>query len=222
LLLKPPHDPFVEEVEDERGNYFVLRSSNFDGLETSIEVHRAAKQLFNTLNVVMSKIADVDHVTNGAIVEFIPDGLPRRHHHLEPVGIVAGRVRFGVVTVTLRDAQGNIIEPPSEPSRVQQWMRAAALEPAIGRALRYLQGKPGWFELYKAYEELRDRNMPDGGISRKEIARFTQTANADERHRQGKFKSHERPMELWEARALITKWVSAAIEDILAKNPIED
>jgi hypothetical protein len=26
-------------------------------------------------------------------------------------------------------------------------------------------------------------------------------------------------MELWEARALIVQWVSAAIDDILAKNP---
>lgn len=217
LLLKPPFDPFVEEVKDERGEYLALRSSAFDEIVNSKEVHHAAKQLFSTLNVAMSKNADTDPVTNGAIVEFIPEGPPRRHHYLQAEGI-AVRVRFGIVTLTLRDAQGNVVEPPPAPSRAQQWMRAVALEPSIGSALRYLQGKPSWFELYKAYEELKDWNMPNGGISRKEIARVTQTANAGERHRQGKFESHERPMELWEARALITKWVSAAIDDILAKN----
>jgi hypothetical protein len=217
LLLEPPFDPFVEEVKDERGNYLALRSSAFDGIATSKVVHQAAKQLFSTLNVAMSKNADTDPVANGAVVEFISDGQPRRHHYLEVEGI-AGRVRFGIVTLTLRDAQGNVIEPPPAPSRAQQWMRAAALKPAIGSALRHLQGKPSWFELYKAYEELKDRKLPDAGISKTEIVRFTQTANADERHRQGKFRSHDSPMELWEARALITKWISAAIDDIMIKD----
>jgi hypothetical protein len=62
--------------------------------------------------------------------------------------------------------------------------------------------------------------VPNGGISNGEINRFTQTANAGERHHPNdKNKPHKRPMELWEARALITQWVSAAIDDILAKNP---
>lgn len=217
LLLRPPFDPFVQEVKDARGNYFALRSSAFDSIETSRDVHETAKQLFSTLNVAMSKNADTDPVTNGAVVEFVPDEQPRRHHYLEVKGATM-RIRAGIATLTLRDAQGNVIESPPAPSPVQQWMHAADLEPAIGSALRYLQGKPSWFELYKAYEALRDRSMPNGGISQTEIGRFTQTANADERHREGKYESHKRPMELWEARALITKWVSAAIEDVLAKN----
>ena len=98
-------------------------------------------------------------------------------------------------------------------------MRAAALEPEIGSALRYLEGKPGWVELYKAYEAVHD--MANGGISKGEIKRFTQTANAGERHHPNhKSKPHSRPMELWEARAFITQWVSSAIDDILAKNPM--
>jgi hypothetical protein len=164
----------------------------------------------------MSKNADTDPIANGAVVEFIPDGQPRRHHFLEAEGITM-RVRFGIATMELRDSQGKVIEPPPSPSRIQQWMHAAALEPAIGSALRYLQGKPSWFELYKAFEAVR--NMPNGGISNREIKRFTQTANAGERHHpNNKNKPHERPMELWEARALITQWLSAAIDDILAKN----
>jgi hypothetical protein len=217
MLLKPPFDPFVEEVKDERGDYLALRSSTFDGIATSKEVHRAAKRLFSTLNVAMSKNADTDPVTNGSVVEFVPDGQPRKHHFLE-AETGTYRLRGGVVEMTLKDAQGNVIEPPPAPSRVQLWMRSAALEPEIGSALRYLEGKPGWFELYKAYEAVQ--NMPNGGISNSEIKRFTQTANAGERHHpKDKYKSHKRPMELWEARALITQWVSAAIDDILAKNP---
>ena len=217
MLLKPPFDPYVEEAKDERGHYLALRSSAFDGITTSEEVHRAAKLLFSTLNVAMSKNADTDPVTNGSVIEFVPDGQPRRHHYLEAKGITM-RLRVGIAELMVKDAQGNVIEPPPAPSRAQLWMRAAALEPEIGSALRYLEGKPGWFELYKAYEAIR--NMPNGGISNSEIKRFAQTANAGERHHPNdKIKSHKRPMELWEARALITQWVSAAIDDILAKNP---
>jgi hypothetical protein len=216
LLLRPPFDPFVEEVKHELGNYLVLRSSAFDGITTSQEVHQAAKQLFSTLNVAMSKNADTAPIANGAVVEFIQAGQPRRHYFLEAEGI-AMRVRSGIATLEVRDAQGKVIEPPPSPSRTQQWMRAAALEPAIGSALRYLQGKPSWFELYKAFEAVR--HMPNGGISSSEITRFTQTANAGERHHpNNKNKPHKRPMKLWEARALITQWISAAIDDILVKN----
>jgi len=217
MLLKPPFEPFVEEVKDERGDYLALRSSAFDGITTSEEVHRTAKQLFSTLNVAMSKNVDTDPVTNGAVIEFVPDGQPRRHHYLEAEGMTI-RLRVGIAEMTLKDAQGNVIEPPPAPSRVQLWVRAAALEPEIGSALRYLEGKPGWFELYKAYEAVK--KIPNGGISKSEITRFTQTANAGERHHpNNKKKPHKRPMELWEARALITRWISAAIDDILAKNP---
>jgi hypothetical protein len=217
ILLKPPFDPFVEEVKDERGDYLALRSSTFDGIATSKEVYRVAKRLFSTLNVAMSKNADTDPVTNGSVIEFVPSGLPRKHHYLE-VEPATVRVRGGIVEMTLKDAQGNVIEPPAAPSRVQLWMRAAALEPEIGSALRYLEGKPGWIELYKAYEAVQ--SMPNGDISNSETKRFTQTANAGERHHPNdKNKSHKRPMELWEARALITQWVSAAIDDILQKNP---
>jgi hypothetical protein len=141
-----------------------------------------------------------------------------KHHFLEVEGATM-RLRVGIAMLTVTDAQGNVIQLPQAPSRAQQWMRAAALEPEIGSALRYLEGKPGWVELYKAYEAVHD--MPTGGISKGEIKRFTQTANAGERHHPNhKSKPHKRPMELWEARAFITQWVSSAIDDILAKNPM--
>jgi len=211
MLLKPPFDPFVEEVKDERGDYLALRSTTFDGVANSKEVHELAKKLFKTLNVVMSKTADADPVMNGAVLEFVPNGLPRKHHHLEAEGITM-RVRVGLATLTVTDAQGNVIEPPPAPSRAQLWMSAVMLKPEIGSALRFLDGKPDWVELYKAYEAVKQ--MPNGGISENEIKRFKRTANAEERHGPGIVKPHARPMELWEGRALITRWVSAAITEI--------
>lgn len=218
ILLKPPFDPFVEEIKDERGDYLVLLSSAFQGMAMSTDVHAAAKPLLKTLNVAMAKNADADPVSCGAAVEFVADGPPRKHHVVE-VESITMKMRMGLVTVTVTDADGKVIEPKPAPSRAQEWMRAAALVPDIGAALRYLEGKPGWVELYKAYEAVKA--MPSGGLSNTEIKRFTQTANTEDRHHPtDKTKPHSRPMELWEARALITQWVSAAIEDLLSKNPL--
>lgn len=217
LMLKPPFDPFVEEVSDQRGDYLVVRSSVFDGLATPQEVHQAAKELFSTLNVAMATNADSDPISGGSVVEIVPNGAPRRHAFLEAKSI-AVRVRMGIAELTVTDAEGSVIKPTPAPSTAQRWMRAAALEPEIGSALRYLEGKAGWFELYKAYEAVR--NMPHGGIPQSEIRRFAQTANAGERHHPNdKNKPHKNPMALWEARALMTRWVSAAIDDTLAKHP---
>jgi hypothetical protein len=74
--LKPPFDPFVEKVKHERGDYLVLRSSAFDEMTTAEEVHWAGKQLFATLNLAMSKSADIDPVTNKSVVDFVADGPP--------------------------------------------------------------------------------------------------------------------------------------------------
>ncbi len=215
-LLKPPFDPFVEEIKSQRGDYLALRSSAFNGVEGSIQVHQTAKQLFATLNAAMSIHWGTDPVTNGAVVEFVPDGEPRRCHHLEAESISL-RIRFGIVNLTALDADGNVITPPPAPSRAQLWVHAAELDPEIGNALRYLRGNPSWVSLYKAFEALRDR--PNGGISKNEVERFARTANAVERHHPNERRiPPPRPMELWEARALMTTWVSAAIDDILAKN----
>lgn len=184
----------------------------------SSDVYAAAKPLLSTLNVAIAKNADPDPVTCGAIVEFVVDGPPRKHHVLEAEpGTIT--IRGSLVSVTVTDAGGKVIKPKPAPSRAQEWMRAAALVPNIGAALRYLEGKPGWVELYKAYEAVKA--MPSGGLSSTEIKRFTQTANTEDRHHPNqKTKPHSRPMELWKARALITQWVSAAIDDVLSKNPL--
>jgi hypothetical protein len=217
VFLKAPFNPYVEQVKDERGDYRALRATEFDKCSTPQDVHTVAQQLFSTLNVVMLNSADADRVEIGAVIEFVPGSRPRKHFHMH-VEAGAIRVRGGIVTLIHTDAHGNVFEPTAVPSRAQRWMRAAALEPAIGSALRYMEGKPGWSELYKAYEPVR--NMPRGHITKTEIKRFTQTANAGERHHPNdKNKPHERPMELWEARALITQWISASIDENLVKNP---
>jgi hypothetical protein len=208
--------PGAVQIQGERADCLVLRSSAFDECETTEEVHRTAKQLFSTLNVAMANNAGTNQISAGAVFEFLPEGPPRRHHFLEAKGISA-QARVGLARLTVRDAEGNVIEPTPAPSNAQLWVRAATLEPDIGNALRYLEGEPSWFDLYKAYEAIR--RFPSGLISRSEIRRFTQSANVGERHHANNtHQPHKRPMDLREARAFVMRWVSFAINDTLAKN----
>ncbi len=217
MLLKQPFEPFVEEVKHVGGDYFVLRSSTFDHVASSEHVHILAKQLFKTLNVAISKHADSGPVTDGVVIEFVQNGQPLRHLYLEAEGI-AIRTRFGIAELTVTDATGKVIGPPPGPSQPQLWMRAVALNSQIGSALCYLEGTPGWFELFKVFEVVE--HMPRGRISKTKVKLFTRTANAGNRHHPNK--KHippAKPMELWQARDMMTRWVAAAIEDILAKSP---
>ena len=215
-ILKSPFDPYIEEIENEGRNYLVLRSSSFDQAADASEIRAIAKGLIDVVNVAVTNNVGADPVALGSVVEFVAGGPPRRVHFLEaePIRI---RLRAGPAELTLKDAQGNEVPAPPKPSVVQEWIRAAVLEPEIGHALKYLAGNPGWFELYKAYEALK--RLPRGGIPKREIDRFTQTANVGNRHHYKGWKPHKNPMQLWEARALVVQWISAAISDVLAKNP---
>ncbi|MFG1287569.1 hypothetical protein [Xanthobacter versatilis] len=216
IELKPSFDPFVEEIDHEQGKYLALRSDVFKMITSSEEANRVAKNLLSVLNVIMSKNADVDPLSRGAVIEFVENGRPRKHHIIEAEPIIM-RLRGFPADLKMVDAQVNVIEPPPKPSEAQLWMRAATLEPELGRALSYLEGKPGWVELYKSYEAIRA--LPNGGISKTEMARFAQTANASERHHPSeKYKPNKNPMELWEARVFITRWIAGSINCINSHN----
>jgi hypothetical protein len=54
--------------------------------------------------------------------------------------------------------------------------------------------------------------MQAAGISATQLKRFTQTANAEERHRDGKFDAPSKPMPLSEARTLVSKLLQAWLD----------
>jgi hypothetical protein len=217
-LLKPPFEPYIEEIAGSDAPYLALRSKAFDGLGAASEVHVRAKGLFRCLNMAMSANADADPIIPNAVVEFPAEGVPRRHHVLEAEGVVS-RARLSIPELTVRDAQGNIIQSQPTASKPQEWMRAAALHSGIASAMNYLSGNPGWVELYKAYEALRDNSLAPSAISANELRRFTHTANVEERHRENKYDPPTKPMTLWEARGLMMTWLANAIDEVLGANP---
>lgn len=92
--LKPPFDPYVEEVREDRGNYLALRSTAFDEAASAKDARRLGETLTKTLNVAIAKHTDADPVSVGAVIEFVSDGQPRKHRALS----APSTVRFVILT----------------------------------------------------------------------------------------------------------------------------
>jgi len=210
--LRKPFDPYVEEIED---TGFVLRSSEFEGVDEAIAARDIAARLLRAINVTMS-CDGFDPMTMGSLLKLVDGQKPIKHLFGE--FRAEFRARFGIAKLVHTDALGNIIEPAPRESKAQRWMRAAAKSPQIAAALSYLEGKPDWVSLYKAYEALK--NLPCDAVTRDEISRFTRTANTGgRRHHLGpKENPPEVPMTLNEAQNFILKWLSAAVDLVLAKH----
>lgn len=98
LQMRPPFDPYIEEVNHEQGKFLALRSKAFDGIAGIKAVHEIAKKLNQKLNAVISKFGCSDPVSFGAVVEFKSNGQPRKHHS---IGMEAGMIRI----------QGSAVKP---------------------------------------------------------------------------------------------------------------
>lgn len=180
-VLKPPFDPFLTIVSDPRGNYVALISRQFDSLATAREVRAAAKQMLPVLTASMHQKHRMGPLRVGDSIEFLDSQeTPRRHFFIEAkTGQMV--LKGGFVEIVHKDAQGNIIESDPMPSAAQRWMEAAQKEPRIASAIGYLPREATWYDFYKAYEALWPFSRV--GISRNELNRFKQTANAlDNRH----------------------------------------
>ncbi|MEP9397611.1 hypothetical protein [Mesorhizobium sp. KR2-14] len=208
-LFKAPFDPYVEMIS--HGDLFVLKANSLSGVTEPREMYDAAKLLVRQMNsIVIAMIGESEVVVNGTCED--RDGRLHRTVHLEPESI---HFQFGMGSpeLCIYDSLGRLIEPPPSPTRAQQRMTVALAHESISQALLYCGSNPDWFELYKAFECLRDADLLGSAPTKN----FTQTANAMFRHRAGKHEMAKKPMTLEEARSLVRRWIFEAA-DKLAKS----
>lgn len=208
-----PFEPHVELVRNGEVEFLCLKSARLDGMTTPGEIYQAGKQIVRELNAIVAGIFGESSVNCIGAVEFKEDGTIARHlfMEVEPIKI---RARARAVGVAL-DKDGNVIVQPPAATAGNNAFRAANLSQPIADALTYLAGAPQWFELYKAFECLRDHALlAESGETR----RFTHTANAAARHRRGKYEPPKDPMSLDDALALLRSLINDAINSVLAAN----
>lgn len=206
-LFKSPFDPYVEFIEQAGQGFFLLKSNSLSDLTDSLQVCGAGKLLVRQMNSIVVEMIGKSEVGVSGTCQ-IRDGRLVRNYHLEAE---TAHFRFGMGSARIQvfDSSGKLIESPPEPTTAQKRIKTALANKAIGDALLYCGSDPDWFDLYKAFECLRDAELLGADPTKS----FTQTATMF-RHRKGRYDEPEKPMSLPEARSLLRRWISEAADKL--------
>ena len=137
---------------DESDDRYVFESESFNALTEAQEVLNKAEQEVQALSGVL-KILRGSHelLRIDGIYRLREDG--KRDYFLFPKSAVFTS-EFGEPTITVTDAAGNIVSPPSPPPRTVRLARLAASDAAVSKVLRLLASPDAsaWVGMYRVHE----------------------------------------------------------------------
>jgi hypothetical protein len=137
----------------------VLMANEFDGLQNSTEVLDAAQRIVSLLNGILF-VLDTGRkpLRVGAVRKRNDDGSWGSEMLHATMHAMGGRSRLkahGAVLSTPGHPPSPPPPPPPPPPH-EQWLREANTNDTLMDVLTYLRGEPDWFDLYKAFERMRD------------------------------------------------------------------
>jgi hypothetical protein len=134
----------------------VLFAKDFESLSNNSEVFEASQRLFDFLNGIMF-VRDVGRkpLHPGAVHERQKDGRWSAGTSFVKMALFEGRDRLFAAAVVLQAPGSPPVPPPPLPPHAI-WMTEATRDDTLADVLTFLRGKPDWFDLYKAFELMRD------------------------------------------------------------------
>jgi len=134
----------------------VLVTNEFESLSNHSEVFEASIRILDFLNGIMF-VRDPARkpLQPGAIHERREDGRWSAGTILGKATAFENRDRFFAPTVVLQ-APGSAPPPPAPRPPHMVWMTEAIRDDTLADVLTFLRGEPDWFNLYKAFELMRD------------------------------------------------------------------
>jgi hypothetical protein len=136
-------------------NPTVLLAEAFDHLDIPLKVTEASKPLVDLINgILFVREPSRKPLSTGAVHERQGDGTwhPGIIHGSETM---EGRSRLKASGVVL-SAPGGPPPPPPPPPPHTIWLKDALNDPVLSDVLTFLRRQPDWFDLYKAFEYMRD------------------------------------------------------------------
>tara|TARA_R110002049_G_scaffold306155_2_gene504137 strand:- start:3632 stop:4345 length:714 start_codon:yes stop_codon:yes gene_type:complete len=209
--LNPGFDPWIERKSPHAD--YAIRSSEFNTLQTALEVRDRAAILINILNGAVALTSGVEHVRGGKVLQVSDEG----EVNVEVFGEVHGRLRGTILTasatVTTPDGTAKPPRPPS-PTEAQRYIQSAIRNDDVADLLTFVGRADNWFDLYKAIEmaeklaggEQKLQALLKGGAADFKNARTT--ANW---HRHARAHKPRRPATFDEACSLVRHAVLAAL-----------
>jgi hypothetical protein len=201
--------------QDEKAGEWRLRSERLAGIPDHAAAWAIAQDILTQLTDVAAAVAnDRVRLSPGALGRTKPDGTSDIWVHPEPIML---RLRTFPPTILI---SGQVVgeAPASKMLRLQEE------KPHLRLALHFLNGEESWFDLYKAYEAIRDGSggkdrLIAHGADPEEIDRFTETANNyaavgdAARHARLGVQPPENPMTIGRAedfvRSLLSQWLAS-------------
>lgn len=208
-------------VSDESGQ-FVLRSTQFDSLETAGAVRDKARELATAVSgVARLQLGALQPVEVGAVVQFREDGTENTFISPPPATL---QLRGLLTSLIVRRADGTV-ETHYPADHGPDWVKAALQYEVVARALRLRDaGCLEWVDLYRLYEVI-ESDVPlnemkaKGWVTGREIERFKRTANSQraigDKARYGKdpYEPPKDPLLLGKARALVDSILKYWLEE---------
>lgn len=202
------------QVIDREGKPY-LTSLHLDSSTSVEEAVSQAEAFLDTLDGAL-KLIHRDHrlTSTGTVIHIRDDGSMNTFLRPEPAALRV-RVRGGVI----------LLGGQPQPTNYQRWLDVAEREPAVRDALHFFK-QPTWWNLYKAYEVIRQDVGGDHALKETcfvpgaDLGRFTGTAQSrthlgdDARHGVDPDPPIPNPMTLHEAQTVIERLIRAWIDAI--------
>jgi hypothetical protein len=166
-LFGDQSDPSVHVLDAEASGDFktILTSPQMDELSAARQVYGVANRLLSLVNGALFVLDPArEPLKGGGLRKRHADG-KLTHFLIAQSGTIANRTRFGRHIICKVGEQ-----PPTQPPPAPvKWVAAAQSDQIVADVLTYLSGEPSWFDLYKAFEMMRDDiNQGLGGQHRQE------------------------------------------------------
>ena len=149
--LRPPFDPWCDQISDSGNVIFGLRSKTFDDAEGPDDVRQLALPLIAQLNGAFAVLSGGEPLKFEGVTRIREDGSFHRTIFGEAAMIV-GRFQVSAVAQVLNSA-GNLIPPDKpKPSQPQYWVKVAESDDSIADMLTFAGRSDNWFDIYKTIE----------------------------------------------------------------------
>ncbi|MFT0547824.1 hypothetical protein ACMHYO_16030 [Allopusillimonas ginsengisoli] len=212
--------------KDERDGGFLYGSDSFAACQTSEEVLKIAKDELSVLSGVLKMMRDSpEPLSTGAMYRRNAAG--GRDIFLPIQDIVEVRAEIGEATVTVTDANGNVITRPAPPPRTVTIAQLAATDASVAKAMRLFAAPDhkSWVGMYRIHEVIEADIGSENALKKRgwgsaqDLKRFKHSANSvtvagdSARHGKEVEQSPKRPMSVDEAAAylkyVIQSWLSS-------------
>jgi len=171
--------------KDERDGGFLYASDSLASCQTSEEVLKLTNDELCVLSGVLKLMHDSpEPLRTGAVYRRNASGERDVFVHIQETLQV--RAKFGEVTVTVTDADGNVITRPLPPPRTVTIAQLAASDPSVTKAMRLLAAPDhkSWVGMYRIHEVIEADVGSEhalkkrGWRSAQDVKRFKHSANS--------------------------------------------